>query len=477
MKDIFKTTSGNQYLYLKSQRSLYFVPQEGQSVDLGLSITDEEYQQKRLAFLREQESDEEIRPQIKTTYTKEEIESNLANTRQLLLEVTDGCNLSCKYCGYGELYGNYDQRMGKRMTFETVRTLIDYLVPYWKRSADVSYGNIIAVGFYGGEPLLNMKLIRETIAYLESLELPVSFIYNMTTNAYLLDKCMDFLVEKKFHLLISLDGDKQGNSYRVKKNGEESFAEVVRNVQALKDNYPEYFEQYVEFNSVLHNRNSVEKTIDFIHRTFGKVPTVGGLNTNGIIEEKREEFERMFKNEMESFEEAHNSTLLEDDVLVKDPKTMLLYGFLDAFIEGLHRTYISMYYHNDFQNFVPTGTCAPFERKIFLTVNGKLFPCERIGQLHPLGYIDAEGVHLDFEHTINLYKERFEQLKKYCSTCVQWRHCGMCIYHLKEKDGKYHCELYSPASKATGMYLTRYLDLLEHEPLLFKEAFTEMTVS
>ena len=180
---------------------------------------------------------------------------------------------------------------------------------------------------------------------------------------------------------------------------------------------------------------------------------------------------------MESFEEAHNSTLLEDDVLVKDPKTMLLYGFLDAFIEGLHRTYISMYYHNDFQNFVPTGTCAPFERKIFLTVNGKLFPCERIGQLHPLGYIDAEGVHLDFEHTINLYKERFEQLKKYCSTCVQWRHCGMCIYHLKEKDGKYHCELYSPASKATGMYLTRYLDLLEHEPLLFKEAFTEMTVS
>lgn len=76
---------------------------------MGLSITDEEYQQKRLAFLREQESDEEIRPQIKTTYTKEEIESNLANTRQLLLEVTDGCNLSCKYCGYGELRKNYKE--------------------------------------------------------------------------------------------------------------------------------------------------------------------------------------------------------------------------------------------------------------------------------------------------------------------------------------------------------------------------------
>lgn len=94
---------------MKSQRSLYFVPQEGRSVDLGLGIADEEYRQKRLAFLRDQESGEEIRPQIKTTYTKEEIESNLANTRQLLLEVTDGCNLSCKYCGYGELRKNYKE--------------------------------------------------------------------------------------------------------------------------------------------------------------------------------------------------------------------------------------------------------------------------------------------------------------------------------------------------------------------------------
>jgi sulfatase maturation enzyme AslB (radical SAM superfamily) len=56
----------------------------------------------------------------------EDVKIKLANLRQLLFEVTDGCNLKCYYCGYGELYNNYDKRLSKKLSYEKVKTVIDY---------------------------------------------------------------------------------------------------------------------------------------------------------------------------------------------------------------------------------------------------------------------------------------------------------------------------------------------------------------
>ena len=39
------------------------------------------------------------------------------------------------------------------------------------------------------------------------------------------------------------------------------------------------------------------------------------------------------------------------------------------------------------EEFLPTGTCIPFSRKLFVTVNGKILPCERIGHNNFLGSI------------------------------------------------------------------------------------------
>jgi uncharacterized protein len=40
----------------------------------------------------------------------------LANLPQIVFEVTDACNLKCKYCAYGEFYDDYDQREGKMLS-------------------------------------------------------------------------------------------------------------------------------------------------------------------------------------------------------------------------------------------------------------------------------------------------------------------------------------------------------------------------
>lgn len=61
--------------------------------------------------------------------TPAQIYYSLANLRQITFEVTDACNLKCKYCGYGEFYDDYDRRSNKMMPFTMAKQVIDYLAP------------------------------------------------------------------------------------------------------------------------------------------------------------------------------------------------------------------------------------------------------------------------------------------------------------------------------------------------------------
>lgn len=257
--------------------------------------------------------------------TRDEVLSSLVNLRQLTFEVTDACNLQCKYCGYGDLYFGYDKRETKFLAFEQGRILLDYLVSLWRTCPAHSAAPRTYLSFYGGEPLMNMDFITRMVDYVEKLDVHRNFNFSMTTNAMLLDRYTDYLVEKRFHLLISLDGDKYGQSYRVTHDGKNSFDRVYKNVKDLQAKYPDYFTRYVEFNAVLHNRNSVARTHDFIMREFGKKPTISELNNSGIRPDKVEEFQQTYRNMIESLHESENYEKLAEEMFVAEPIHMICY--------------------------------------------------------------------------------------------------------------------------------------------------------
>ena len=62
-----------------------------------------------------------------------DIEYSLANLKQLVFEVTDACNLRCKYCAYADLYEGYDQRENLKLPFQKAKLIIDYLYEYWEK--------------------------------------------------------------------------------------------------------------------------------------------------------------------------------------------------------------------------------------------------------------------------------------------------------------------------------------------------------
>ena len=99
-----------------------------------------------------------------------QIEYNLIHLKQLVFEVTDACNLKCKYCGYADFYQGYDERINKMLPVKKAQLIIDYLHDLWRKNYVKGTSFPISISFYGGEPLLNVPLIIQIISYLESLD-------------------------------------------------------------------------------------------------------------------------------------------------------------------------------------------------------------------------------------------------------------------------------------------------------------------
>lgn len=98
------------------------------------------------------------------------VKVQLANTPQITFEVTDACNLKCKYCGYGELYSDYDARNNQNLSDSKAFLFLDYIMKLFKSEECHSYNRTIFISFYGGEPLLNMRFIQEVVDYIEKIK-------------------------------------------------------------------------------------------------------------------------------------------------------------------------------------------------------------------------------------------------------------------------------------------------------------------
>ena len=378
---------------------------------------------------------------IKEYLKAEDIEFFLANTPQITFEVTDACNLKCTYCGYGEFYSDYDKREDKMLPVSKAFRLLDYVNELWNSPKNISYNRNVYISFYGGEPLLNMNFIQKVVEYIENMNCKTrTFTFSMTTNALLLQRYMDFFVEKNFHTLISLDGNRENTGYRVDKNGKEAFDRIISNIDSLKEKYPEYFKKYVNFNAVLHNKNTVESIYTFIKEKYNKIPAIKELNNSGIREEKIKEFEKAYVNTVESLFQSEHYTEIMKDMALQLGTYQTVGIYLMQYSNFIYKDYNELLYGKpNLDNNLPTGTCMPFSKKVFVTVNGKLLPCERIGQQFSLGRITDNEIEIDFEYIANKYNTYYAKLDKQCKLCHNRRACIQCVYNLPDIDKKPQC--------------------------------------
>jgi uncharacterized protein len=440
---IFKTKKRNDYLLDKNKELVIFLPPDLKNAIENPDKDNSQYYTDKVKWMKRYDFFQPLTNKF-ASVTKGSIDNQLETLEQIVFEVTDLCNLNCTYCGYGELYGNYDLRKKKMMSIDTGKMVLDYFISLWNTSPyKPAPPRRVYLSFYGGEPLLNMPFINEIVNYAKKNCSDYFYFENsMTTNAILLDKYMDFIVENNFSLLLSIDGNFENNSYRLFHSGKGSFEKVYKNIKLLQSRYPEYFAERVNINSVIHNKNNVSDVYNYIKKEFNKKPSVGALNSNGVRKDKIDSFNSIFNVLQQSFNLAENYDELENEMFINIPNKRVLLDFIYTYSGNTFRHYHDLFLIKKIRERRQTGTCVPFEKKLFITVNGKILPCTTVGQNYPLGYVTDSKIEINSEQIEKRYQSIFEKLQKQCETCFNLDCCRECVYFMKSKDGYFVCDKY-----------------------------------
>lgn len=406
--------------------------------------------------------------------SKEIILKSIYNLSQVTFEVTDACNLQCKYCGYGDLYDGYDLRESKMLPLEQAYSLLEYLYVNWQQSD--SYRKKTYISFYGGEPLLNMDFIRGVVDWAVNHQISqCDYVFTMTTNGMLLERYIDYLVEHNFKILVSLDGNQVNNGYRVDLSGRLSFDRVFANVKSVQQHYPDFFEKNIEFNSVLHNLNDYDDIIGFFRKEFDKIPSVSELSISGIREDRIEEYLKMRNDKLSSFNKILDKEKLNESLFMDVPETSILCTYLYAHSGNVYYSYRDLLVDQKKRMWYPTGTCLPFGKKMFVTVNGKILPCERIKQEYALGYVSEEGVFIDLDNIVDMYNRFYSKYIPQCSKCFHNNTCKHCMFQNANLERKAKCPIFMN-KKAFEQYELDQCNYLSKHPSLYKKVMTDVII-
>ena len=365
--------------------------------------------------------------EVKYPFTEEELMGMFnSKIKSITLALTEQCNLRCKYCGYMPKYLDHDYHL-KEMSKEVAFKAIDFLL---KNSHESDVCNI---GFYGGEPLLRLDLIKECISYVKERYPFRKPTCNITTNATLLDdNVAAFLVENDIKITLSLDGpEKEQNKYRVDGSGKASYDRAYKNIAELCKKHPKYFRESVNYNVVLYNGAS--------KKLFESLDNLWKLDVTLVD---------LF--ETEYFRQVRDKSDEEDKTEQFDAK---IYDFAYKNMLTNMKKYYNAFNTSEISHIIlPGGFCIPGVRKNFVTTDGKIIVCEKVDETQELFEIGDIYNGIDMEKIKRLVSETVKRLGK-CKHCWAARFCNICFMDILKVGNEYCEQSRKNVERELGYYL------------------------
>lgn len=162
-------------------------------------------------------------------FEKEEVKAypmKSGEIKALCLHICHDCNFRCRYCFADE--GAYHSER-EFMSEETAKKAVDFLI---KESGN---RKVLEMDFFGGEPLMNLDVLKKTVAYAreEGEKVGKKFLFTTTTNALLLnDETIEYFNKEMENVVLSLDGRKEvHDAIRKTVNGKGSFDYIIHNIE------------------------------------------------------------------------------------------------------------------------------------------------------------------------------------------------------------------------------------------------------
>ncbi len=338
---------------------------------------------------------------------------------QIIMQVTQSCNLRCEYCIYS---GEYKQRTHSQMqmTWETAKKGIDYLIAHSRDS------DSIGISFYGGEPFLRFDLLQQCTEYAKLAGEGKEIRFNITTNGTIMNDDIErFLVDNDVRLSFSLDGPEEIHNKHRKfaHTGIGSFQTLMNSIHKIKEDYPEYYKKRVQYHTVMDVENGFSCVNDYAsgEEIFSDILFTTSVISNDysdnsrkasteFISERNYEFFKILLSRIGKISSDHISKVLFGPYEEICKKRL---DYLDnsgtIFTKGHHG-----------------GPCIPGAKRLFLNAEGNLYPCERVSEaseITKIGHIDT-GINLKkAEDVLNIERHSSDL----CRNCWAYRYCSACI--------------------------------------------------
>lgn len=373
------------------------------------------------------------------------IEKHSQSVKSVAIEVSNDCNMRCAYC-YGD-GGTYGQECCY-MACDTAEKCIDYLIAHSNGAKHLS------VIFFGGEPLLNLPVVKHIIDYCHAQERihELKFTYSITTNATIInDEIIQLLRDNRFSVTISIDGPKDVHDHnRYYKNHGGSYDHVKKNVDRL-----------LEAGIRLHARatvNSIEPRLSALYDHLSNMGfhaiTLSFVNTSpsSSLYISDEVFPLIYN-------EIHKlGNLCIQEILTTGNVKFTMFRIL----------LMRIYRHAKF-----AYSCGCGAGYLAFTAKGELYPCHRFSnwEKYRLGNMNEENI----SHREFLYCN--VETRPECTSCAYRYLCsGTCIHSAALSTGTifgtdtHYCELYHDLIR-TSMYI--YTVVSEKNPSVWEKMFPQ----
>ena len=347
--------------------------------------------------------------------------------QELILEMTQKCNLRCKYCVYSESYPGVRGYNPKDMSEDTALKAIDFYFSLLKEGRAYNPYREPSVAFYGGEPLLNFELIRTCISHVMENYKDFNPHFVMTINGTLLsEEIVSFLSEHNCEIVLSIDGPKEEHDRnRVFPGGKGSFDIIMENVKLLAGSNLKAYCQSVY---------DLKTDIDNVHKFFCRedVPLFSGASlastkipntyhdafSAGDRKNYEERLAKMVEYQIEKVQKESEKGLKRKEI---DGEGRI--SLYDLNLMNLCASVLNRYIGNCKDPYIPFTSSGVPGFKLFVDAYGFFRICERtFGDVSIIGDVESG---LDYEKILSILKS-LQSETAFCESCVAKNMCSLC---------------------------------------------------
>lgn len=364
----------------------------------------------------------------------------------VMLNVTDACNLRCRYC-FVEKHPHY-------MTLDTAKDVLKLLVEINKDNPK-SYKH---VNFFGGEPTLMWdELIVPLVEFSKEEFGDQQIHFGMTSNGILLNESrLKWMADNEVSLLFSMDGDKEVQDYnRPSSDGKGSFDLLGETIMLI----PKYLP------NTTYRGTIIPKTCDKLFQGITFASACGYKSCFFCPNE----FETWTEEDCSKLAaEVRKYTMYFIDSFRRNERPMLFSPFAKAYKEIV--THNDCIKKNEYLSRNCT-MCGLGSGTVSINYEGKIFGCQELpsrgceNNLYYLGDI-YKGIDLNRKNNLlNRYTSEKVTCEKpsYCIACPRYKFCQ-----------SVHCHANSYllyGNTGTKSYIRCFWDRL-----MFTEATTAMQI-